>query len=195
MKSLLDHLDRSTLILDSKFRILWFNEKAAREMYSFFKEELKTGNSYWNYVNQNQNKRFIRNFNAAMKGRTISAEQKINKPDSTSTNLWIEGRFSPLLNSEGAVYGIVYSYINISDRKLAGKEELARTQVLEAVDHNDSQAFILLDDVNRILSHNKLAVLMFPDFNEMKEYTNQNVLEHVYSDWKTEFDGGIKIAK
>lgn len=195
MKSLLDHSDRSTLVLDSKFRILWFNEKAAREMYSFFKEELKTGSSYWNYVNQDQNKRFIRNFNAAMKGRTISTEQKIQKPGSTSTNLWIEARFSPLLNSEGSIYGIVYSYINISDRKLAEKERLARTQVLEAVNHNDSQAFILLDDVNRILSHNKLAVLMFQDFDGVQDYTNQNVLEHVYPDWKTEFDGGIKIAK
>jgi PAS domain S-box-containing protein len=195
MKSLLDHSDRSTLVLDSKFRILWFNEKAAREMYSFFKEELKTGNSYWNYVNQDRNKRFIRNFNAAMKGRTISTEQKIRKPGSTHANLWIEGRFSPLLNSEGVAYGIVYSYVNISDRKLAEKEKLERTQVLEAVDHNDSQAFVLLDKLNRILSHNKLAVLLFPDFDEVKEYTNQNVLEHVYSDWKTEFDGGIKIAK
>jgi PAS domain S-box-containing protein len=195
MKSLLDHSDRSTLVLDSKFRILWFNEKAAREMYSFFKEELKTGNSYWNYVNQDRNKRFIRNFNAAMKGRTISTEQKIHKPGGTHANLWIEGRFSPLLNSEGVAYGIVYSYVNISDRKLVEKEKLERTQVLEAVDHNDSQAFVLLDKLNRILSHNKLAVLLFPGFDEVKEYTNQNVLEHVYSDWKTEFDGGIKIAK
>ena len=195
MKSLLDHSDRSTLILDSQFRILWFNEKAAREMYSFFKEELKMGSSYWNYVDQDQNKRFIRNFNAAIKGRTISTEQKIQKPGGAGVNLWIEGRFSPLLNSEGTTYGVVYSYINISDKKLAEKEKLERSQVLEAVDHNDSQAFVLLDHENRILSHNKLAELMLPGFDEERNYTNHNVLDHVYQDWKTEFDGGIKIAK
>ena len=32
MKSLLDHSDRSTLILDSQFRILWFNENKAPKL-------------------------------------------------------------------------------------------------------------------------------------------------------------------
>ena len=62
MMSLLEHSDRSIIILDADYRILWFNSKASREMYSFFKEEMKTGTSYWDYVDPEGNKRFIRNF-------------------------------------------------------------------------------------------------------------------------------------
>lgn len=194
MKSLLDHSDRSILMLDSEFRILWFNAKAAREMYFFFREELKTGNSYWNYVNQNQNKRFIRNFNTAFKGRTISTEQKIRKPGDKGADMWIEGRFSPLLNSEGVAYGVIYSYINISDKKQAEKKEMAEARVLQAIDHNNSQAFALIDSSNTILKCNKLAGLMFENSLEVKKRTDQNILDCVWPSWKTEFDGGIKIA-
>ena len=195
MKSLLDHSDRSILILDSEFRILWFNAKAAREMFAFFKEDLKTGNSYWNYVDQTQNKRFIRNFKAAITGRTLSTEQRIYKPGDSNSDLWIEGRFSPLKSAGGIITGVVYSYVNISDRKLAKKKESEKTQVLQAVDHNSSQAFILIDHTNRILSYNKLATLMLAHSAEAKDYTNLNILEQITPEWKTEFDGGIKIAK
>jgi hypothetical protein len=45
MRSLLEHSDRSIIILDADYRILWFNAKASREMFGFFKEQLKTGSS------------------------------------------------------------------------------------------------------------------------------------------------------
>ena len=57
MMSLLEHSERSIIILDTDYRILWFNLKASREMYAFFKERLKTGASYWDYVDPKDNKR------------------------------------------------------------------------------------------------------------------------------------------
>jgi len=195
MKSLLDHSDRSVLILDSEYRILWFNAKAARGMYSFFNEHLKTGNSYWNYVDQNQNKRFIRNFRAAIKGRTISTEQKVQKPGNTRIDFWVEGRFSPLTNSKGVSYGVVYSYINISHRKQLERENADKNRVLQAIDHNNSQGFILLDDQNNVLSRNMLAPIMFPEDLKGEDCIEKNIIDFVYPSWKKEFEGAIKVAR
>ena len=195
MRSLLDHSDRSIIILDSDFRILWFNGKAAREMYSFFREELKSGNSYWDYVDQDQNKRFIRNFQSALKGRTISTEQKINKPGSKSFELWIEGLFSPLYGNKNKVEGVIYSYVNISDRKRAEQEQQEKAHVLQAVDHNSSQGFILIDNDDRILSSNLLAPKLLATTTNEEDCHGKKIIECIHPYWKDEFQGGLKVAR
>lgn len=195
MKSLLEHSDRSIIILDTDYRILWFNAKASREMFGFFKEQLKTGASYWDYVDQEGNKRFIRNFQASLKGRNISTEQKIEKPNDSGNDLWIEGKFSPLVGKDDAINGVIYSYINISDRKRAERETLEKSHVLQAIDRNDSQGFILIDEENRILSCNLLApALLATQANEKDPY-GMNVIECIHPYWKEEFEGGLKVAR
>ena len=195
MMSLLEHSDRSIIILDTDYRVLWFNSKASREMYSFFKEEMKTGTSYWDYVDPEGNKRFIRNFQASLKGRKISTEQRIAQSEVRANDLWIEGRFSPLFNKENEVQGVVYSYINISYRKRAEIDEQEKTHVIQAIDHNDSQGFILLDADDRILSYNQLASALLATVSNSKNQYGLNVVECIHPYWKEQFEGGLKVAR
>ena len=195
MKSLLEHSDRSIIVLDCEYRILWFNARAAREMHGFFQEDLKTGNSYWDYVDENQNKRFIRNFQSALKGRLISTEQKIEKSPHNSTAIWIEGKFSPLWNAAGNQTGVIYSYINISDRKSAEAEEQEKSNVLRAIDNNSSQGFILLDEENNIISCNKLAPTLLSVLPDKASPNGKNIIDCIHPKWKKEFEGGIKVAR
>ena len=83
MMSLLEHSDRSVIILDADYRILWFNMKASREMYAFFEEELKTGSSYWDYVFLHKNV-LHRGF------RSIFAVESINKVNHWNHLCWKE---------------------------------------------------------------------------------------------------------
>ncbi|MFT4595243.1 MAG: PAS domain S-box-containing protein [Psychroserpens sp.] len=193
MMSLLEHSDRSIIILDTDYRILWFNLKASREMYAFFKERLKTGASYWDYVDPEGNKRFIRNFQTALKGRKISTEQRITKPTGKKNDLWIEGRFSPLVGKAEEITGVIYSYVNISDRKRAEVEEQEKTHVIQAIEHNDSQGFILIDEDNRILNCNLLAPAMLATVSNNP--SGLNVIECIHPYWKEQFEGGIKVAR
>lgn len=195
MRSLLEHSSRSIIILDNSYRIMWFNAKAAREMYSFFNENLKTGNSYWDYVNQNQNKRFIRNFQTALKGRTISTEQKIIKLGSNKGEIWIEGKFSPLYDDKGNPHGVIYSYANISDRKRAEVEEREKALVLQAIDNNSSQGFMLINEENEVLSCNLLAPAMLAIIAGQQGLLGQNIIKNIHPKWKKEFEGGMKIAR
>lgn len=195
MQSLLDHSDRSIIFLDKDYRILWFNGRASRDMYSFFKEELKTGNSYWDYVEQNQNKRFIRNFQTALKGRTISTEQKVSKPGIADNEIWIEGRFSPLTGKSGSIEGIIYSYINISDRKRLELEHQENELVLQAIDNNNSHGFVLVDEDNRIISANNLAPLLLATVEDEVDYYSRNIIDSIHPYWRAEFEGGLKVAR
>lgn len=195
MKSLLDHSDRSIILMDRDFRILWFNSKASREMFSFFKEDLKSGNSYWDYVDQDQNKRFIRNFNTALKGRTISTEQKVRKPGSNGSEIWIEGKFSPLLSKTGNVDGVIYSYSNISDRKRLEEEHMKNEHVLQAINHNNSHGFVLIDEENSIISANLMAPQLLATVTEAHDYYSKNILSSIHPYWREGFESGIKVAR
>lgn len=195
MKALLEHSDRSIIILDSSFRILWFNSKAARGMYGFYNQELKTGYTYWDYADESKNKRFIRNFKASLNGRTISTEQKIVKPGVDPKELWVEGRFSPLTDSENKAYGVVYSYKNITNRKKTERESADREHVLQAIDRNDSQAFILLSEDDRILSCNLLAPAMLATQANEKDPYGLDIVKCIHPSWKDGFESGLKIAR
>ena len=195
MRSLLEHSSRSIIILDDSYRIMWFNAKAAREMYSFFNESLKTGNSYWDYVDQNQNKRFIRNFQTALKGRTISTEQKIIKTESSKGEIWIEGKFSPLYDDKGTPHGVIYSYANISDKKRAEVDEREKALVLQAIDNNSSQGFMLINQENEVLSCNLLAPSMLAIIANEQGLLGHNIIKNIHPKWRKEFDGGMKIAR
>lgn len=194
MRSLLEHSVRSVIILDADYRVLWFNSKASKEMHGFFKEELKTGNSYWDYVDEQNNKRFIRNFQISLKGRTISIEQRIQKPGNAEGELWIDGRFSPLYNDDSSITGVIYSYKNISYKKQAEREGVERAQVIQAVNHNTSQGFILIDDEDRIISCNLLAPALLAN-NEGGEDLGKHITDCIHPDWKNEFNGGLKVAR
>lgn len=195
MKSLLEHSDRSIIILDKEYRLLWFNSKASKDMYSFFKEELKTGNSYWDYVDENNNKRFIRNFQSSLKGRTISVEQHIPNPKNSGGELWIDGRFSPLSGKNGEINGVIYSYKNISDKKKAELQSQEQANVLQAIDHNDSQGFILIDEDDRIISCNLMAPNLLATEDATDDTFGKNVIECIHPYWKDEFEGGLKVAR
>ncbi len=195
MRSLLEHSSRSIIILDNWYRILWFNAKAAKEMYSFFSERLKTGNSYWDYVDQTQNKRFIRNFQTALKGRTISTEQKIIKPKSQIGEIWIEGKFSPLYDEKGTPHGVIYSYANISDRKRAEVEKREKALILEAIDNNSSQGFMLINEENEVLSCNLLAPSMLVLLADQRGLLGSNIMQNIHPKWRKEFEGGMKVAR
>lgn len=195
MRSLLEHSDRSIIMLDPQYRILWFNSTASREMHGLFHEEMKTGNSYWDYVDPGQNKRFIRNFEAALKKRVISTEQKIARLGQEEHEIWIEGRFSPLFGKAEEVTGVIYSYINITSRKNIEREVDENAHVIEAIDLNTSQGFMLIDEEGRIISCNKLAPQLLSAEDRSKDPHGKKIDEWIHPYWREEFRGGLKVAR
>jgi len=189
MLSLLEHSERSMMVMDAQYRILWFNAQAARSMGRYFGEEVKSGYTYWDYADRDIGKRFIRNFELALKGRKVSVERRVES--AKDEDLWIEGTFSPLRSENDTVAGVIYSFQDISQRKREEQEEQYRKNIVRAIDNNESQAFVLVDSENRLVSSNQMATtLMFS--GDTKENL---ILERIDPLWRERFDGGLRVAR
>lgn len=153
------------------------------------------GSSYWDFVEQDSNKRFIRNFNAALSGRTISVQQRIPNPTERGGEIWVDGRFSPMHNDVQEVVGVIYSYKNISAQKKAEQEAMEQALVIQAIDHNTSQGFILIDDSDRIINCNLLAPVLIATNTNQKDPFGSNIIECIHPYWKEQFHNGLKVAR
>ncbi len=195
MLSILEHSERSTLVMDVNYRILWFNSSAARTMPRFFGEPLKAGYTYWDYVQNDEHLRFKRNFEQALKGRTVSVERRmegVKGPD-----VWIDGRFSPLVGADDDLVGVIYSYENITERKRNEEEAKYRNSVLKAIESNEAQGFLLIDADDRIMSHNPFAEKLFPLWKEAqgKLGPRTRISDIVAANWTDRMNGGLKVAR
>jgi len=195
MLSILEHSERSTLVMDTNYRILWFNSSAARTMPRYFGEPLKAGYTYWDYVQNDEHLRFKRNFEQALKGRTVSVERRlegVKGPD-----VWIDGRFSPLIGPDDNLVGVIYSYENITERKRNEEEAKYRNSVIRAIESNEAQGFILVDADNRIMSHNPFAEKLFPLWTEAQSRngSRMSIADIVAPNWIDRMEGGLKVAR
>jgi PAS domain S-box-containing protein len=195
MLSILEHSERSTLVMDVNYRILWFNSSAARTMPRYFGEPLKAGYTYWDYVQNDEHLRFKRNFEQALNGRTVSVERRlegVKGPD-----VWIDGRFSPLMGAHDKLVGVIYSYENITERKRNEEEAKYRNSVLKAIESNEAQGFILIDADDRIMSHNPFAEKLFPLWAEAqtKYGPRTRISDIVAPNWTDRMHGGLKVAR
>lgn len=195
MLSILEHSDRSILVLDSRYRILWFNSQAARSMGRFYGETIKSGYTYWDYVDRGYGKRFMRNFELALKGRRVSVERRLEADE--QNEVWIEAVFSPLKGEKGTVNGVIYSYQDISQRKRREREELYRENIIRAINSNESQAFALIDEKNRVLSCNSLAgrLIGHLDDGSPDHVEKTDIVRCVAPEWAERFKGGLKVAR
>lgn len=189
MRSILEHSDRSVIVMDAHYRILWFNTQASRTMGRYYGEEVKSGYTYWDYAERDSGKRFIRNFELALKGRRVSVERRMDygKED----GLWIEGTFSPLRSSDDSIIGVIYSFQDITGQKQRELETLHRENIVRAIDSNDSQAFALINSGNVVVSSNTLAASLICQGDSR----GGDILEHIDPSWRSRFDGGLRVAR
>ncbi len=193
MLSILEHSDRSVLVMDKAYRILWFNAQAASTMSRFFGEAVKSGYTYWDYADRGNGKRFMRNFELALKGRRVSVERRMDS--SANEDIWIEAVFSPLRGADGEVTGVIHSYQDISQRKRREQEERYRENIIRAINSNDSQAFALIDSNNRIVSCNTYATQLLCNSGQDAASDKADVLQSVHEAWRARFIGGLKVAR
>lgn len=191
MLSILEHSERGVIIMDTEFVVKWFNSVAARGIQIVTKNRLKTGKSYWDYTVKDSGKTFYRNFNQALKGKSVSVEKHLGFPD--GREVWVDGRFSPLWTGNGEVGGVVYSYKNITAQKHQEKRDQELTRTLRAITENENHAFLIADPKYKIKTFNKAWEELIPGSHDLK--VEDNLFDHLPDDWKEEVLGGLLIAR
>ncbi len=98
---------------------------------------------------------YHQSFQAALEGKETQGERAI-QPGNGQTR-WVEVKYQPVRNSEGAVDGVRFSLVFIDDRKKA-EEALRRSESqLRAVFNSGPQVIVLLGLDGRIQAFNKAS--------------------------------------
>lgn len=190
-RSLLEHAERGVIIMDSDFVVMWFNAVAARGVKIVTNNRLKVGKSYWDYVIRDSNKTFFRNFNLALKGKSISVEKRLMLDH--GREVWVDGRFTPLLDKNGNTRGVIYSYKNITRKKQFEELREENERLLKAISGNENHAFLMVDPAYDVRFFNSGWDKVLPGSFEIKE--GQNMFDCLPDDWKEDILGGMLICR
>lgn len=190
-RSLLEHSERGVIIMDNDFVVKWFNAVAARGVKIVTNNRLKVGKSYWDYVLKDSNKTFFRNFNLALQGKSISVEKKLSLDH--GREVWVDGRFTPLLDKEGTTIGVIYSYKNITRKKQYEEQREQNDQMLKAVTGNENHAFMMIDPKYKVIYFNTGWDKVLPGTATFKE--GKGLFECLPDDWSEDMLGGLMICR
>ena len=190
-RSLLEHSERGVIIMDNDFVVKWFNAVAAHGVKIVTNNRLKTGKSYWDYVLRDSNKTFFRNFNLALQGKNISVEKKLNLDNGRV--VWIDGRFTPLLDKEGNTIGVIYSYKNITRKKQYEEQREHSNHMLKAVTSNENHALMMVDPKYMVSFLNTGWDKVVPGTTVLEE--GIGLFDSVPDDWKEDLLGGLLICR
>lgn len=185
--ALLDHFERCTVIIGPDLRVMHFNKLAATSHRLRHGAELVEGAAYFDIVPSDQNKSFLRNFMAALAGRKVSFERR------EADGGWTEGRMTPFQYGEGAIQGVTYSFISIAERKNAERGAEEGELVMRALEGNDLQAFILLDEKGRLIKWNSRAASMLMRHNAAPQ-RGAAIRDLVHSEWEQRVGVLLKVV-
>lgn len=192
LQILLDNTIKAFILLDKDYKILMFNNVADRGMKYFFKKPLETGESYWNYLDKKENASFVRHFEKALKGKKITTEKSLKTPQGNT--IWIEASYVPVFNARKKVTSILYSYLNITDKKEAETALSESEANLRAVFNSSRDGYFLIDEKYRLLSINPSARETFKALYGKRINTGENMLDYIDNEARIRFMRNIKIA-
>ncbi len=192
LKILLENTIKAFILLDEDYNILMFNAIADKGMKYFYDKPMKVGASYWDYVDKKENISFSRHFEKALKGKKITTEKSLKNPQGTT--IWIEASYTPIFDSDQKVTSVLYSYLNISEKKEAEQALNESEANLRAVFNSSRDGYFLIDTNFKVISINPAARDTYSILFGVKINVGDNLLNFIEADAKTKFIRNVKIA-
>jgi PAS domain S-box-containing protein len=132
-KALFKDSKNSIILIGLDFKILAFNKVAKNIIKELFRAQLQAGTDFLQFVEPNQVGLFKRYFNAALAGEEITRDLKTPYRDG---NRWFHFSFSPFLDVAGKIIGVVYTAVDIHDKKIAEEETDKKESLLLKISKN-----------------------------------------------------------
>ncbi len=189
---LLENTIKAFILLDKDYKVLMFNAVADKGMKFFYKKPMEVNSSYWDYLDKKDNASFIRHFEKALKGKKITTEKSLKTPQGTT--IWIEASYTPVFDSKKKVSSVLYSYLNISEKKEA-EQALSETEAnLRAVFNSSRDGYFLIDQHYRVIAINPAARDTFNLLFGARINVGESMLDYIQQEAKTRFIRNMKIA-
>jgi PAS domain S-box-containing protein len=133
LKSVFENSDTAFVLMDLDLRILSFNHMAQQTIYSLLKVSIQVGDLALSFTPENRKEIILPLFKEALEGKTAEYESLFKLND--ETEMWIHGRFFPVVNN-GKVSGVIYAMNDITLRKMAEAEILQSRERLQVIGDN-----------------------------------------------------------
>ncbi len=181
LQSLLNAMVHSYILLDQNYRILKFNRLAGERFHDATNYYMKEGDNFLTLLPEHLLEPFKDNFSKALSGEIITNERLLEFK--TGYKSWLETRYMPARSSGGTIFGVVFSLININDRKSWEIEQKAYSDTLkELIATKDKFFSIMAHDLKSPLSgFIGLTEDLSRNFNDMPVDDIKEVSDALYS--------------
>lgn len=118
------------LLLDSELKLITFNKAAAKFAKDTYQVDLVQGMAAEAYVHPAYVPQYLANCSEALSGNKVIVERQINY---TGREMWWQMTYEPASNKDGAIIGVSYNSINITERKAQELEILTQNEALKKI--------------------------------------------------------------
>lgn len=176
LKAAIDNGHVSLVLLDREGRIVLSDQLSEANARKFVGKPLKPGKYFKEFVPEDLISSFHKNFEKALQGEKVSLERQVTY--SPESNFWLDISYSPVINSEGEVTGVVFSALDVTERKFAQNQLVESEANLQAIFDATIYSYFLLDKNYRILKYNSMAEqsVNITQNRELKE--GENILDY-----------------
>lgn len=126
MRAIFDASVQSHYLIDKNYRILDFNAVAGRGILELYKQTLSIGQDIRTYILPTDTEDFLQDFQSAVEGRHIRLSRKIELPNCEP--LHYEFQYHPVQDSEGNLFGISFSALDITEQTTAADKLMLSEQ-------------------------------------------------------------------
>ena len=121
LRGLMNNTIQSFFLMDKNLRLLLYNASAERFTKNVFDKKLKMGESFLKFAPEEWHKIFQEKFFQALKGEVVTNEREIIYQNGMSA--WFEVTYAPIKDVEGSSQMVIFSTLDITQRKQAQERE------------------------------------------------------------------------
>jgi PAS domain S-box-containing protein len=153
LNAIINNTLQSFILLDQDGQIQALNSVARDRGKKILGREIKTGNDFLETIKPMDPGKFWLHFNEALTGKTTTIEEKVTTQDGNT--YWFEANYTPVVEEDGTISGVVLSNLNITQRKKAEQALLFEKAFSDAIVDSLPGAFFVFNKEGRFLRWNK----------------------------------------
>jgi diguanylate cyclase (GGDEF)-like protein/PAS domain S-box-containing protein len=158
MHALTEATQQSFVLIDTAMKVLSFNHLAAQNAYAVFGHDMHEDDSMYKFVLDRDRTQFTEDFHRALGGEIVTAEKSFQT--AAGEERWFAFTYSPTHAENGAIIGICFTTVEITERRQADQ---ALRKLSRAVEQ--SPASIVITDLDGMIEY------VNPRFTQVTGYT------------------------
>ncbi|WP_114751012.1 PAS domain S-box protein [Pleomorphovibrio marinus] len=152
-EALLNNDLQAFILVDTKYKVINFNQKAKQLIHSLIGRNIAKGQSMIDLLPLGHVEDFVSNFSASCKGKIYKGE-KVFKDKKLKTR-WFSVNYTPSIYLEDEVIAISLGFMEITDLKETIKKLTASEKLVNSVFHIVSTGVCITDDKGRFIEVNE----------------------------------------